>query len=100
MFQPNVNMKKSQHVFMSLLVIAAIGAAVIFTPIGCTQPDDARRVLESAGYKNVEITGWRPMMAADDEQYSTGFSAIGPSGQRVTGAVTARAFGGSTIRID
>lgn len=67
--------------------------------VGCTDVDGAKRVLRQHGYTEIEITGWRPLMAGEDT-FSTGFSAKSPSGEYITGAVTRRFFKGSTIRLD
>lgn len=67
---------------------------------GCTRREKATRILEDQGYTEIEITGWRPFMASKNENFSTGFRAKSPSGKIVTGAVTERLFGGSTIRLD
>lgn len=74
--------------------------AVAVTLTACTRPDDARRVLEQNNYTQIEITGWRPFMASENETFSTGFTAKAPNGQYVSGAVTSRLFGGNTIRLD
>ena len=81
-----------------------MSVALIITALalsGCTHPEKATRTLEAAGYKNVEITGWRPFMRGKEDWYSTGFRAIGHNGQIVTGSVTdGLIFKGSTIRTD
>ena len=76
------------------LLIATVCALAI---VGCTREDDTKRVLESSGYTNIEITGYRPFMG---ETFSTGFKAKAPNGQIVTGAVTRGIFKGNTIRLD
>jgi len=70
-------------------------------PAACTHPKRTTKTLEAAGYRSVEITGWRPFMKSDSDWFSTGFRAIGPNGQEVTGAVTGGlVFKGNTIRTD
>jgi len=83
--------------FAVLALVVLIGAVL---PHGCTDEDAARKALRGAGYTNIQITGWRPMMAGEGDTFSTGFSAVGPTGQPVTGAVTSGVFKGSTIRTD
>lgn len=78
----------------------ALCAVLILLGAGCTQPSKAKRVLEAAGYTQVEITGWRPWAAGEDDTFSTGFRAVGKDGSRVTGAVTGGWLKGSTIRVD
>lgn len=75
-------------------------SACILTLVGCTRPDDTRRVLEQSGYIQIEITGYRPFMAGKDDSFSTGFKAKAPNGQMVTGAVTGGWLKGNTIRLD
>lgn len=78
----------------------AIFVAIIAALSGCTQTDKATQTLVNAGYKNVEITGWRPFMAGKDDTFSTGFRATAPNGATVTGAVTGGFLKGNTIRVD
>jgi hypothetical protein len=86
---------------LTKVAICAIGIAIAFLlPFGCTQPTEAERVLRQSGYTQIEITGWRPFAAGEDDTYSTGFKARSPSGETVTGAVTAGILKGSTIRLD
>lgn len=84
--------------FIALSVVIAI--LCIAGPKGCTRPAEATRILQQQGYTDIEITGWRPMMAGEDDTFSTGFKAKSQSGDTVTGAVTSGAFKGSTIRLD
>lgn len=82
------------------IVVVALLCAALFSP-ACTQPDEARRVLIAAGYTEIKITGYRYFMAGEDETYSTGFRAISPGGEEVTGAVTSGVLKkGKTIRLD
>lgn len=67
--------------------------------VGCTRSDLATRVLQDNGFKNVEITGWRPFMCGEDDHFSTGFRAT-KEGRTVTGCVCSGVFKGSTIRFD
>lgn len=77
-----------------LLIIAAVSL------VSCTEPDKATSVLESQGYSDIEITGYRPFMKGEDDAFSTGFEATAPDGRRVTGAVTGGFLKGSTVRFD
>lgn len=84
---------------MGLCVIAMVLAFVFLT--GCTDPKGATRVLESNGYTEIEITGWRPFMKSKGDYYSTGFKAKSSNGKIVTGSVTGGLiFKGNTIRFD
>lgn len=82
-----------------IAILILIGICSLF-PDGCTQPDEARRVLTNAGYSNIEITGYKPFFGSDDDIFSTGFVATSPNGQRVSGAVTSGGFKGFTIRFE
>lgn len=67
----------------------------------CTQPNDATRVLENSGYSNVKIEGYAWFACSDDDAFSTKFSATGPTGRPVSGAVCSGLFmKNSTIRLD
>lgn len=76
----------------------AIGAAMLL--MSCAEPDKATKILQQQGYTEIEITGWRPWMASDSDDFSTGFRAKSPNGTVVTGAVTGGVFKGHTIRLD
>lgn len=80
----------------AILIVGIIAIA----PKGCTQPEKTKQVLESQGFKNIRITGWRPFMAGKEDAFSTGFVATAPNGQGVSGAVTGGWFKGSTVRFD
>ena len=93
------------------LVEALIGISIILIVISITVPtsifmgwsNEAKtvEVLEANGYTGIEITGWRPWMANENDWYSTGFRATAPNGRRVSGAVTGGGwFRGYTVRLD
>lgn len=87
-------------IISGIITVLVIIGLVCLLPKGCTKPDNAIRVLTSQGYTQIEITGWRPFMASEDDIFSTGFHAKSPSGADVTGAVTSGTLKGSTIRLD
>ncbi len=66
---------------------------------GCTRPEHARQVLQMQGYQHIEITGYRAFGCDDsedsDDDFHTGFKAMGPTGEQVTGVVC-----GATVRYD
>ena len=80
---------------MAVLVVAATVSIC-----GCTSGDTATRALHGAGYKDVEITGYRVFGCSEDDNFHTGFEATGSSGQRVSGVVCSGFFKGATIRTD
>ncbi len=67
---------------------------------GCTSSSEAMRALESTGYSNINITGYRFFLCDDKDTFSTGFEATGQNGRRVSGAVCSGFLKGATIRLD
>lgn len=83
---------------MSRVIFITLAASVLF---GCTDAGNAQRVLESAGYTNIQITGYDWFACSEDDTLSTGFTAIGPTGKPVKGAVcSGLIFKNSTIRLN
>lgn len=81
----------------NIVAIAMLAAAAA----GCTQPEHARSVLVAQGYRDVKMTGYDFFNCSKDDFYHDQFSAISPSGQRVTGVVCAGLlFKGATVRLD
>lgn len=67
--------------------------------VGCTKPDESRRLLKSQGLSNIEITGYDFWACSEDDSYKTGFIATGQDGSSVSGTVCAGFFfKGATIR--
>lgn len=66
----------------------------------CTDEERAKRVLEEAGYTQVVITGYDWAACSEDDTYSTGVIAVGPTGKSVTGTVCCGLMKNCTIRID
>lgn len=66
----------------------------------CTDADGARRTVESHGFTNVKITGYRFFGCSDNDGWRTGFEATNPNGRRVTGVVCSALFKGNTLRLD
>lgn len=83
------------------VVCAALIALLLAGCESLTQPNDARRILEDAGYTQITITGYKCMSCSKDDVYHTGFVATGPTGKRVSGTVCAGVFfKNSTIRFE
>lgn len=86
------------------LVIATwVGIALFFiflAPRACTAPDDARRVLSQEGYTQVQLTGYRYWSCGRDDSFHTGFTALSPNKQTVTGTVCSGWLKGHTTRLD
>lgn len=84
-----------------------LGLIAIVTLSGCwmDDPEGAIRVLRSAGYTKIQLTGYRFTGCSKDDNLHTGFEAVGPTGMPVTGVVCGQFViagwpKGSTIRID
>lgn len=78
--------------------IAIIALLLVLT--GCTRPDEARRVLDSNGYTNIQIGGFAAWMCGRDDSFATKFVAKSPNGKTVSGAVCSAWGRGATIRFD
>ncbi|EON13430.1 hypothetical protein [Pandoraea sp. SD6-2] len=68
---------------MRLVALAALLALLS----ACTDSDTARRALVGAGYTDVHIDGYSFYGCGDNDDYSTAFTARGPTGVLVSGAV-------------
>ena len=85
---------------MKLRYMFLLGVCLL--TLGCgsfTEPETASKVLESQGYTHIQITGYRYFICGNDT-FSTGFKAVSPTGQEVSGAVCAGWMKGHTIRFD
>ncbi|UNY41085.1 lipoprotein [Klebsiella phage KP185] len=72
-----------------------------FMMIGCTDADNATRVLDNAGFTDIKITGYKFFSCSEDDFQHTGFTAIGPTGKPVNGTVCSGLFlKNSTIRYE
>lgn len=70
------------------MVLAGLAAWVIGTVLaGCTDEGAARHALRGAGYTDVVIGGWDAWTCAKGDSTCTEFTAKGPSGVAVHGAV-------------
>ena len=79
--------------------IAALVLAVSLA--GCTDADNAVRVLEANGYEQIQITGYSLFGCSEDDFQRTGFKAVGPTGKKVEGTVcSGLLFKNSTIRFE
>lgn len=77
---------------------AMLGLFAIFLT-GCSDPDVATKALKGAGYSDIKITGFDMWACGKDDTYSTGFTAKGPTGVEVSGAVcSGLLFKNATIR--
>lgn len=83
-------------------LIKRAGLVIVATSVlaGCTAPDDAARVLATAGYTRIKVGGYGWFKCDKNDSFATKFSAYGPSGREVTGVVCSDWLKASTIRID
>ncbi|MDM8356646.1 hypothetical protein [Pandoraea communis] len=82
---------------MRLVALAALLALLA----ACTDSDTARRALHGAGYTDIRIDGYSFYGCGDNDDYSTAFTAKGPTGVPVSGAVCSGFLSKSaTIRLD
>lgn len=77
-----------------------LGALVLLLA-GCTDAGKTVKVLKQQGYKNIETTGYRWFSCnKNDGDDHTGFRAISPTGQQMTGTVcSCRVCLGGTTRV-
>lgn len=78
----------------NLLIVCAASALLS----ACSSPDEAMRALSVAGYKNVTTTGYAWFGCDEKDTFHTGFTAVGPNGQAVSGVVRSGFLKGATIR--
>lgn len=81
----------------TLIMIGIVGC-LVGMGAGCTAPDVARKALTGAGYTEIQTTGYCWFCCGKDDTFHTGFTAKGPTGQPVVGAVCSGWFKGATIR--
>lgn len=64
----------------------------------CSDSDGAQKALSAAGYTDIKTHGYSVFGCGRDDDYSTTFTAKGPTGIEVSGVVCSGFFKGSTIR--
>jgi len=89
--------KTSSWWVLFVLLLLGLVFVLFWTP---TDPEGTTRLLQTQGYTNIQITGYRYWIKDDKDRYSTGFIATSPNGSIVSGAVTKGWFKGQTIRFD
>jgi hypothetical protein len=63
---------------MKRLLIAV--AFVLFIG-GCTDSDNAQRILSQNGYTNISMTGYNFFSCSEGDFYNSGFRALSPDGK-------------------
>ncbi len=81
-----------------LLVIAALVAVPFACGAGCTDEDRTRTTLRKAGYRDVTVGDYAWGECGKHDSYATEFTAINPSGERVSGTVCCGILKGCTVR--
>lgn len=85
-------------VFVMGLIAAILSIAIL---AGCTDEKNAYRVLTANGFTDIQMTGYAWLACSDKDTFSTGFTAKGPTGIPVKGAVcSGMLFKNSTIRFE
>lgn len=74
-------------------------ASALLLLTSCSDADGATRVLQQAGYTNIQTTGYAWFGCSEDDTWATGFVATSVSGDRVEGVVCAGLMKGATIRV-
>lgn len=82
---------------MKRIIAMMIVAAAI---TGCSSSSDAEKALIGAGYTQIETHGYAMFSCSKDDSFKTKFTAVGPTGVKVQGAVCGGWLKGSTIRTD
>ena len=77
-------------------ILVLLSALVIIVFNGCTDKDNAKRILSNDGYEKITITGLNHFSCR--EMYRTGFIAY-KNGKEIKGTVCTGFFKDSTIRI-
>lgn len=76
-----------------------ITLAAVLCLTACTDQKEAKRALESAGFTQIEFTGYGWFDCNEDDFFKTEFRAIGPTGVKAEGTVcSGLLFKNATIR--
>lgn len=79
---------------------ARLVALALLLAQGCsTSTETATRVLTAAGYTNIRLTGYPWLACSDDDWLNYAFTATGPSGAPVEGAVCCGLVKNCTVRL-
>jgi len=90
---------KIENIFYSIVLVGTLTFPLISIFYGY-DADNAKRILESSGFSKIE-TGNHKMFSCPQEFYATKFTAIGPTGKKVKGAVCSGIFlKDATIRFE
>lgn len=85
-------------VFVMGLIAAVLSIGILS---GCTDEAAAERILKANGFTEIQFTGYDWLACSSKDTFSTGFTAKGPTGIPVKGAVcSGMLFKNSTIRFE
>lgn len=93
------NQLEVKNILLTLVFLVCFGL-VVFGAIGGTDPVGTTKTLQSMGYNNIATSGRRFLVRSEGEFYSTEFTAVSPTGSKVSGVVTKGFFKPSTVRWD
>ena len=79
-----------------ILTVLTISSVLALS--GCSDANKAHSTLSAAGYTNVLTEGWTPFACAEDDVFTTQFTAVNTNGKDVAGVVCSGWFKGGTIR--
>lgn len=86
---------------IGLIIIALLTLSyLIIVPHACTDKKGAKHLLEQNGFTEIKITEYKFFMCGKEDQFSTGFEAVSPTGQKVSGCVCSGIMKGKTIRFE
>ncbi len=91
----NLKNKLSNEIYTVLCVV------ILCT--SCTSSNDfekGKKRLENQGYTNVKDTGYNWFCCSDKDTFSTGFTALDKSGDKVKGCICSGVLKGVTIRFE
>ena len=85
-----------------LFVLVAIATYALLATCGACSPRDstALRVLHGAGYTSVRLGSYPWFACGRDDKFNASFTAVGPAGDVVTGAVCCGVLKSCTVRVD
>lgn len=82
-------------------MIALVAVAATLALAGCTDTSPKNvRLLESMGMTNVELGGYGWFACGENDVSATRFTAVGASGEPISGTLCSGWFKGTTVRFD
>ena len=75
--------------------------SLLFLLSNCSSDNDfnvGKKQLKAQGYTQIVNTGWSPFSCAEDDTFSTGFTAVDKDGNKVEGVFCGGLIKGVTIR--